>query len=74
LPNKDRRNLTLRVSSDEGATWTVVKVLEPEAAAYSDLAIRRDGTVLCHYETKSSAGVAVLRLARVDAGKRASQR
>jgi sialidase-1 len=65
LPNKDRRNLTVRFSRDEGATWTDAKVLEPGPAGYSDLAALRDGTILCYYETKTTAGVAVLRLARV---------
>ncbi len=54
------------MSRDEGATWTVAKVLEPGTAAYSDLAVQRDGTVLCFYETKTPGGVAVLRLAHVN--------
>ena len=54
-PGKDRRNLTIRMSYDEGATWPVKKVLEPGIAGYSDLAVLPDGTILCMYETGSSA-------------------
>jgi len=55
LPGKDRRNLTVRVSYDEGASWTVKKALEPEVSGYSDLAVLPDGTILCFYETGSAA-------------------
>ena len=55
LPGKDRRNLTVRVSYDEGATWTVKKSLEPGVAGYSDLAVLPDGSILCLYETSSAA-------------------
>lgn len=62
---KDRRNLTLRVSRDEGATWKTDRVLEPGPSAYSDLAFGRDGSLLCFYETRNPAAVSVLRLARL---------
>lgn len=55
IPGKDRKNLTVRVSYDEGASWTVKKVLEPGVAGYSDLAVLPDGTILCFYETGSTA-------------------
>jgi len=55
LPGKDRKNLTVRISYDEGATWTVKKALEPDIAGYSDLAVMPDGTMLCFYETGSAA-------------------
>jgi sialidase-1 len=45
-----RRNLTLRVSTDDGRTWPVTHVLEPGASAYSDLTVLPDGTVVCLYE------------------------
>lgn len=63
--SKDRRNLTLRISRDEGATWTLVRVLDPGPSAYSDLAALRDGTLLCYYEARNAAGASVLRIARV---------
>jgi sialidase-1 len=65
IASKDRRNLTLRFSRDEGKTWTIARVLEPGAAGYSDLAPLRDGTLLCYYETTPPGGAARLRLARL---------
>jgi len=63
--SKDRRNLTLRLSRDEGATWSAARVLEPGPSAYSDLAALGDGAILCCYEMTTTAGARVLRLARV---------
>jgi sialidase-1 len=54
-PSKDRKNLTVRVSYDEGTTWTVKKPLEPGIAGYSDLALMPDGAILCLYETGSNS-------------------
>jgi sialidase-1 len=45
-----RENLTFKLSYDGGETWPVAKVLEPGRAAYSDLAMLSDGTILCMYE------------------------
>ncbi len=45
-----RRNLTLRVSLDDGRTWPHIRVLEPGPSAYSDLAVLPDGTLVCLYE------------------------
>ena len=50
---RDRRNLTVKLSSDHGRTWPVSRVLEPGPSAYSDLAVLPDGTVLCLYESGS---------------------
>jgi len=47
---RNRRNLTVRLSSDEGKTWPHWRVLEPGPSGYSDLAILEDGAVLCLYE------------------------
>ncbi len=55
IPGKDRKNLTVRLSYDEGASWTVKKVLEPGIAGYSDLAVLPNGDILCFYETGSTA-------------------
>jgi sialidase-1 len=52
-PSRDRKNLTVRVSYDEGTSWTVKKVIEPGIAGYSDLAVMPDGTILCLYEAGS---------------------
>lgn len=48
--SRDRRNLSIKLSYDEGQTWPVNKVLEPGRSAYSDLALLPDGTMLCYYE------------------------
>jgi len=48
--SRDRKNLSLRLSHDEGQTWPVTKVLEPGPSGYSDLAIAKDGTILCLFE------------------------
>ena len=48
--SRDRQNLSLKLSYDEGQTWPVNKPLEPGYSAYSDLAVLPDGTVLCYYE------------------------
>jgi sialidase-1 len=48
--NKDRVNLTIKLSCDDGKTWPVSKVLEPSVSAYSDLAVGTDGMIYCCYE------------------------
>jgi sialidase-1 len=45
-----RENLTIKMSKDDGNTWTVSRTLDSGKAAYSDLAVLPDGTVLCLYE------------------------
>jgi sialidase-1 len=45
-----RRNLTVKLSRDDGKTWPISRVLEAGPSAYSDLAVLPDGTVLCLYE------------------------
>jgi sialidase-1 len=47
---RDRKNLSLKLSYDDGKTWAVNKSLEPGYSAYSDLAMLPDGTLLCFYE------------------------
>ena len=54
--SRDRRNLTIRLSRDEGETWPVRKTLEPGPSAYSDLAVLADGTILCFYERGEADG------------------
>jgi sialidase-1 len=47
---RDRRNVSVRLSYDEGLSWPEKKSLEPGYSAYSDLAVLPDGTALCIYE------------------------
>lgn len=53
--SRDRRNLSIKLSYDEGRTWPVNKSLEPGYSAYSDLAVLPDGTALCLYERGNDA-------------------
>ena len=45
-----RKTLVVRISYDEGKTFPAERVLSEELAAYSDLAILKDGTVGCLWE------------------------
>jgi len=49
-----RRNLSIKLSRDDGKTWPVNKTLAFGKAAYSDLAVLPDGTVLCLFERGES--------------------
>lgn len=51
-----RKNLTVKLSYDEGLTWPVSRVLEPGFSGYSDLAVAPDGMILCLYERGSTDG------------------
>ncbi|MFN0079852.1 MAG: exo-alpha-sialidase [Prosthecobacter sp.] len=57
-----RENLCIKLSRDDGKTWTINKVLEAGKAAYSDLAVLPDGIVLCFYERADSIDCARLNL------------
>lgn len=46
-----RKGLAITLSHDDGATWGQAKIIEPGYAAYSDLGVAADGTLLCVYET-----------------------
>ncbi|WP_438480632.1 sialidase family protein [Oleiharenicola lentus] len=47
---KNRRNLTVRASDDNGATWSRSFVLHAEKAAYSSLVVLSDTEAGCLYE------------------------
>jgi sialidase-1 len=55
--SKNRVGMTLRVSDDDGKTWSTGRVLDPRPAAYSCLTILADGTIGILYEAgeKNSA-------------------
>ena len=46
-----RKNLTVRASFDEAATWPAAMVLEAGPSAYSDLAVLPGGRIACLYES-----------------------
>lgn len=45
-----RKDMTIRLSYDEGKTWPIAKVLYHGSAAYSDLVVLPDGHLGCLYE------------------------
>jgi sialidase-1 len=49
-PHRDRKNLTIRVSEDDGETWRCSRVIEPGPSGYSDLTVLPDGRIGCLYE------------------------
>ena len=56
--SRDRKNLSIKGSRDEGRTWAVNKVLEPGPSMYSDLAVTPSGTILCFYGRGTKPGFA----------------
>ena len=58
---RERKNLTVKLSTDAGATWPAARTLEVGPSAYSDLAVAADGTIFCLYERAKG-----LTLARFD--------
>jgi len=56
--SRDRRNLTVKVSEDEGRSWPVSRVLEPGPSMYSDLAVTPRGTILCFYGSGAGSSFA----------------
>ena len=63
---RERKNLTVRVSDDEGMTWSVKRVLEAGPSAYADLAVLPDGRILCFYEAGRERPYETLTLGRFD--------
>ncbi|MCK7555505.1 glycoside hydrolase [Chitinophaga sedimenti] len=49
-----RKNLSAKLSFDNGATWPVNHVIDTSAAGYSDIAVGKDGSVYCLYETNTN--------------------
>jgi sialidase-1 len=63
-----RRNLSIKLSRDDGKTWPVNRTLESGPSAYSDLAVLPDGTVLCLYEGDGKIVCARFNLQWVESG------
>ena len=57
-----RRNLTIKLSRDRGATWEVSRTIDEGPSAYSDLAFLPDGTILCLYEGDKTIACARMNL------------
>ncbi|MCX7886363.1 MAG: exo-alpha-sialidase, partial [Verrucomicrobiae bacterium] len=66
MPGKprDRLNLSIKLSLDDGQTWPISKLLQAGPSGYSDLAVTKDGTILCFYEAGEKGPYEKLRLAR----------
>ena len=64
--NRDRKNVSVKLSRDEGQSWPVNKSIEPGPSMYSDIAVTTAGTILCFYgrsgDTKGAAAFAGGRL------------
>ena len=56
--NRDRKNLSVKLSKDDGLTWPASRVIEPGPSMYSDLAVAPDGTIFCFYGRGTKAGFA----------------
>jgi sialidase-1 len=65
--NRRRQNLGLRLSRDDGRTWSAPQVLEAGPSAYSDVAVAPDGNVLCFYEHGKKGPYESMTLARIPA-------
>ena len=65
---RERKNVSARLSYDEGKTWPIVKTIEAGPSGYSDASVTSDGTILCFYERgageKSSFRPSLLTVAR----------
>lgn len=57
----ERTQLTARLSYDDGRSWPVAKLIQKGPAAYSDLAVAPDRTILCLYESGKSASLTLAR-------------
>ena len=64
-----RENLAIKLSRDDGKTWSVSRTLDPGPSAYSDLAVLPDGTVVCLYEKGADIVAARFNLSWVESGR-----
>jgi sialidase-1 len=62
----ERKNMAVRVSRDQCETWSDARTIHAGPAAYSDLTVAPDGTVLCMYECGDENPYQSLTLARFD--------
>ncbi|HEX2861050.1 MAG TPA: sialidase family protein, partial [Lacunisphaera sp.] len=63
--NRQRENLGVRTSADQGRSWSTPLILEAGPSAYSDLAVAPDGSVLCFYEHGREGAYEKLSVARI---------
>lgn len=56
--SRDRKNVSVKISRDDGQTWPVSKLLEDGPSMYSDIAVTQNGTILCFYGRGTKPGFA----------------
>ncbi len=56
--SRDRKNVSVKLSTDEGKTWTINKSIDPSWSAYSDIGVSQAKTILCFYGNGEKAGFA----------------
>lgn len=56
--NRDRKNVSVKISRDEGQTWPVSKTIEPGPSMYSDIAVTQAGAIVCFYGSDKKHGFA----------------
>jgi len=56
--SRDRKNVSVKLSRDEGQTWPVSKSIEPGPSMYSDIAVTKAGTILCFHGRGAKPGFA----------------
>lgn len=56
--SRARKNLSIKLSANEGQTWPVNKLLEDGPSMYSDIAVTQNGTILCFYGRGTKPGFA----------------
>ncbi|HEX6962662.1 MAG TPA: sialidase family protein [Lacipirellula sp.] len=72
--SRDRRNLTIKLSTDGGATWSLARTIDVGPSGYSDMAVSTTGDVYLMYEAqqKNPEGPFVpgtITLIKLDAGR-----
>ena len=61
-----RKHLTLRLSQDDGRTWKYARMLNEGLAGYSDMAITKDGKILCVFENGTGDYCEKISIVQVD--------
>ncbi|MEQ1827451.1 MAG: sialidase family protein [Pirellula sp.] len=56
--SRDRKNVSVKISRDEGQSWILSRTIEAGPSMYSDLAVTSQGTILCFYGRGSKPGFA----------------
>jgi sialidase-1 len=65
--NRQRHKLGIRVSRDQGRTWSQPLPLQPGPSAYSDIALAANGDLLCFYEHGDRGPYEAMTVARIPA-------